>query len=183
MTYQPPAGRRLAAHAAPVGGSTPTRLHAHRALRLFGAAGALAAGLCLIIASVVLVAGAAGPGRATHVSTAARRSSLQSKGSSTRPARADHVLRTFAGIGNRVTPRFTVPAHSRWRLRWLYQCTPGEPGQQLIIREGVATGTGISVGATGPSGSGSASAYSAGRTHYLVVITNCAWTTQVLDHG
>jgi hypothetical protein len=183
MSYQAPGGRRLAAHAAPVGGSTPMRLHAHRALRLFVTGGAWAAGLCLIIALVVLVADAAGPGRATHVSTDGRYR-LQSKARSTHPAGADHVLRTFAGIGDRTTPRFTVAARSRWRLRWLYQCTPGEPGKRLIIREGNATGAGISVSRTGPSGSGSsASAYATARTHYLVVITNCAWTAQVLDRG
>jgi hypothetical protein len=159
------------------------RLQAHRALRLFVTAGACAAGLCLIIGSVVLVANAAGSGKATHVSTAARRYRLRPEADSTQPGGADQVLRTFAGIGDRTTPRFTVTAHSRWQLQWLYQCTPGEPGQDLIIREGDAVGSGISVSETGPSGRGSASAYSAVRTHYLVVITNCAWTARVLDHG
>jgi hypothetical protein len=188
MTNQPPAGRRVAAHAAPLVGATPVRLHTHRALRLLVTAGGWAAGLCLIIASVVLVADATGPGRTSHVSTAAGRFRLQAKAGSSQPTAADYVLRTFAGIGNRITPRFAVAAHSRWRVRWLYQCTPGVPGRQLIIREGVAAGRGISVSATGSSGHGTsgyadASATAAARTQYLVVITNCAWTAQVLDHG
>ena len=47
------------------------RVHAHRALRLAGVAGAWAAGLCLVIGSVALVAETTQPTSATHVSTAA----------------------------------------------------------------------------------------------------------------
>jgi hypothetical protein len=186
MTYQAPAGRRLAArcpqHAAPIGGSTAVRLHAHRALRLFVTAGAWAAGFCLIVALVALVAEAAGPARAAHVTTAGNYRPPSTAGSI--PARgAGHVLRTFSGIGDRTTPPFSVAAHSHWKLQWLYQCVARAAGQRLIIREGDATGSGISVSATGASGHGLASAYAAAPRHYLVVITNCAWTARVLARG
>jgi len=187
MTYQAPAGRRQTArcpqHAAPFGGSTPVRLHAHRALRLVVAAGAWTAGLCLIIASVALVAGAAGPARTAHLTTTAGRYSAPRSTGLTQPGGATHVLHTFSGIGDQRTPQFTVAAHSRWTLDWLYQCMSGRPGQQLLIREGDATGSGISVNATGASGHGSTSAVTAARVHYLVVITSCAWTARILGRG
>jgi hypothetical protein len=156
------------------------RLHAHRALRLFVTAGAWAAGFCLIVALVALVADAAGPTGAAPVQTTARRVSLHPTAGPTRRPPAAPVLRTFSGIGDQTTPQFTVAAHSWWKVQWLYQCTPGVPGEGLIVREGDTAGNGISVSASGVSGRGEASAYAAGRAHYLVVITNCAWTARVL---
>jgi hypothetical protein len=193
MTYQTPEGWRLPPrcpqHAAPFGSSTPLRFHTHRALRLFVTAGAWAAGLCLIVASVALVAKAAGPGRATHVTSAAHQNRMPSgqlsghagTGGQSAPAGGAHdVLRTFAGTGNRVTSQFTVAAQGRWELRWSYQCAGHASADRLIIMEGNAAHSGVSVDAAGAEGEGSTWAYSDAGTHYLVVTTNCDWTAKVL---
>jgi hypothetical protein len=195
MTYQTPDGWRLPPrcpqHAAPFGSSTPLRMHTHRALRLFVTAGAWAAGLCLIVASVALVAKAAGPVRATHLTPAAGHYRISSgqlpgragNGGPSAPAgEALYVLRTFAGTGNRITSQFTVAANSRWELRWSYECTGQAPAGRLIIMEGNAAHSGVSVDAAGAEGQGSTWAYSDAGTHYLVVTTNCAWTAKVLAH-
>jgi hypothetical protein len=190
MTYQTPDGWQLPPrcpqHAAPFGSSGPLHLHAHRALRLFVTAGAWAAGLCLIIGSVALVAGSAGPADATHVRAAAARSGqLPGRGHQPRrrpPGSAGHLLGTFTGTGNRTTSQFSVAAHSRWELQWFYQCPARTPGGHLIIREGNAAGNGVSVAAAGSSGHGSTWTYSSASSHFFVVTTNCAWTAKVLGH-
>jgi hypothetical protein len=193
MTYQTPEGWRLPPrcpqHAAPFGSSTPLRIHTRRALRLFATAAAWAAGLCLVVASVALVAKAAGPAAATHMAPTAHHYRVPS-GQLSRHANhrrqsapapgADDVLRTFAGTGNRTTSQFTVAADGRWELRWSYQCGAHASGDGLIVMEGNAARSGVSVDATGAEGQGSTWAYSDAGRHYLVVITNCTWTAKVL---
>jgi hypothetical protein len=64
-----PRPRRAPQHAAvPFRWSGPARLQAHRALRLFGAAGLCAAGLCLVIGSIVLVTSQGRPGKLASAS-------------------------------------------------------------------------------------------------------------------
>jgi hypothetical protein len=201
MTYQAPEGWRLpprgAQHAAPFGTTTPLLVHAHRALRLFVTAGAWAAGLCLVIGLVALVAATAGPASGTHVAAAAGASRLSSGTSGRTGAgsggrhdgahgqaagghRTHGMVRTFAGTGNLTTSAFSVATPSRWELRWAYQCPPGAPRGRLVIREGGAENGGVSVAAAGAAGSGSTSTYSTSASHYLVVLANCAWTVRVV---
>jgi hypothetical protein len=71
-TYRDPDGwprpQRLPQHAAaPFARSSPYRLQASRALRLLGLAGTWAAGLCLVIGAIALVASAASPGKTAKV--------------------------------------------------------------------------------------------------------------------
>jgi hypothetical protein len=191
MTYQTPDGWQLPPrcpqHAAPFGSSGPLHLHAHRALRLFVTAGAWAAGLCLIIGSIALVAGTAGPADTNvRAAAAARSGQLPGHGHQRRrrPAadRAGHLLRTFTGTGGRTTSQFSVAAHSRWELQWLYRCPSRTPGGHLIIREGNAAGNGVSLDEAGTSGHGSTWTYSSASDHFFVVTTNCTWTARVLGH-
>lgn len=56
--------------AAPFASSSPGRVRARRALLLFMTAGTWAAGLCLVVGSVVLVASQAKPGRLAQISAA-----------------------------------------------------------------------------------------------------------------
>jgi hypothetical protein len=190
MTYHtrdewrlPPRGPQ---HAAPFGSSTPLRIHAHRALRLFVAAGAWGAGLCLIIGLVAMVAKTAGPGRTTHVTAATRRYTLPrghlataAPGKKAGAGRVPQLIRTFVGAGDRTTGAFRVAADSRWKLEWSYRCPARAPAGHLIIREGDAGGGGVSVDAAGAAGHGSTWTYSDASAHYLVVITNCDWTVKV----
>jgi hypothetical protein len=183
MTYPAPGRWQFPVHgshhAAPFGNATPMRIHAHRALRLLAVAGTWAAGLCLVIGSVALVAETAGPASATHVSTAAGVHHLRHGKLAGHGGRARSLARTFRGTGNQTTGAFTVAVNHRWGLRWSYAC-PGRarPGN-LLIREGGAGNRGVSVSASGAAGAGSTWAYSQAAGHYLVVISNCTWTIRV----
>jgi hypothetical protein len=183
MSYPAPDGWQFPVHgshhAAPSGHATPVRIHAYRALRLLGVAGAWAAGLCLVIGSVTLVAETAQPASATHVSTAAGVRHVQNGRLARHAGRTGPLTRTFRGAGNRTTSQFTVAPHHRWNLRWSYACPGRPPAGRLLIREGDAGSVGVSVSASGGAGAGSTWTYSQAAAHYLVVITNCAWTIQV----
>jgi hypothetical protein len=182
MTYQAPDGWQFPVHgthhAAPFGNATRMRIHTRRALRLMAAAGAWAAGLCLVIGSVALVAETAGTG-ATHVTAAAGVAGVHRP---VPPAPAGHdvpVTRIFAGTGNQTTGAFTVAPDRRWDLHWSYACPRRTPGGHLIIREGGAGNAGVTVSADGAAGAGSTWTYATTAAHYLVVLANCTWTIQV----
>jgi hypothetical protein len=188
MTYHtsddwslPPRGPQ---HAAPFTGFTPLHQHTRRALRLIVTAGAWGAGLCLVIASVALVAEATGsghpPGGIRSGQLAGQDTNAGQQLATAGPA-SEIISRTFDGTGDRVTAAFKVAAHSRWKLSWTFRCPAGTPHGQLIIRQGDAAGGGVSVDALGPAGQGSAWTFSDASEHYLVVITSCAWTATVLS--
>jgi hypothetical protein len=165
--------------APPFTNSTPLRIHAHRALRLLTAAGAWAAGLCLVIGSITLVAEAAEPASATHVTAAAGVHQVPAGTLAGHGGQGATVTRTFRGTGNRTTSQFTLAPHRRWDLRWSFTCPGRTPSGHLLIREGDAGKAGDSVSASGMAGGGSTWTYSQAAAHYLVVITNCSWTIQV----
>jgi hypothetical protein len=191
MTYHTPHGWRVTAHGplhAASAGSPATlrlRLRLHKALRLFVAAGAWGAGLCLIIASVALVAEASGSGSPDHVTATSRSYHLKQGGpagtpTARQPSRV--TLARFADTGDTVTRAFRVASASRWQLSWSYRCAAGQPGGQLQIRQGGAAGGGLIVSAAGRAARGSTWTYSTASTHYLVVTTGCAWTIEVVGH-
>jgi len=160
-------------------------------VRLFVTAGAGAAGLCLVVGSVALVAEAAVPARTAHVTDTGRYSrgpgELSGQGGAPLAAgagqRAPEVLRTFSGTGNRITTQFRVARHSSWELAWSYQCAGPAPGGRLIIMGGSGADGGVSVSADGARGQGSSWTYSDSGSHYLVVLTNCQWTAKVLGRS
>jgi hypothetical protein len=191
MTYQTPHGWRVTArgplHAASAGSPAylRLRLRLHKALRLFVAAGAWGAGLCLIIASVALVAEASGSGSPDHVTATSRAYHLKQGGPADRQAPSQPIrvtLARFAGTGGTVTRAFRVASASRWQLTWSYHCAEAQPAGQLQIRQGGAAGGGLIVSAAGRAARGSTWTYSTASTHYLVVTTGCAWTIEVAGH-
>ena len=183
MTYQAPGRWPFPGHgshrAAPLRNSTPLRIHAHRALRLLTAAGAWAAGLCLVIGSITLVAEAAEPASATHVTAAAGMHHVSAGRLAGSGGPAATVTRTFRGTGSRRTGQFTIAPDLRWELRWSFTCPGPTSAGHLLIREGDAGNAGASVSASGMAGAGSTWTYSPAAVHYLVVITNCSWTIRV----
>ena len=180
MTYPAPDGWQLPGHgphhAAPLRHATPGRRQAHRALRLLAVAGGWAAGLCLVIGSVTLVAETARPATATHVSTAA---GVDDLGNRKPAAHAGPLTRVFRGTGSQTTSQFTLTPGHRWNLRWAYACPGRAPSGHLLIRDDGAGNAGPSVSAAGAAGGGSTWIYAQAAAHELVVITNCTWTIRV----
>jgi hypothetical protein len=194
MTYRDSDGWRLPArvpqHAAPFGYSDPLRGHTRRALRLFVTAGTWAAGLCLVIGSIVLVATAAGPGSAVPKLAAARQPSPTAGQAGRDPAKVSGsgstgpapVLAAFSGQGNRTTRHFRVRAHARWELRWSYSCPAGVADGQLVVEDAGAAGRGgASIDQTGISGAGSIWLGPGKATHYLIVISTCSWSMKAVQ--
>lgn len=176
---------RLPQHAAPVGFASPGRRRAHQALRLFVAAGTWAAGLCLVIGSVVLVATAAGPEHDAGLRATSQRTSVTAGRSDPPIAMPYRQVALFTGRGGRITRRFWVTARVPWHLQWSYSCPRGRNGQ-LVVEDtsGASTGTtglGASISDSGAAGHGTTRFDPSGRSHYLIVLSSCNWTMKVMQ--
>lgn len=184
-------------HAAGLPFASPLRNHAHRALRVFVAAGSCAAGLCLLIGSIVLVAAAAdndrgqparaaadqtrlatGPGRAGQL--AAGRAAKAAARDRRRPG-AYRVVTAFSGRGNQTTRPFRLRPHLRWELRWTYNCPAAAVGQLIVEAAGGTEAAGASIYQTGIGGTGSTWLNTGGPKHSLVVISTCSWTMKAVQ--
>jgi hypothetical protein len=191
---QPP---RAPLHAAaPFGMSSPAGLHAHRALRLFVTAGTWAAGLCLVIGSIVLVVSAATPGRITgldtassghHGTTSAAGVGLDplSAGAALPPAGqavASRPIASFAGRGDQTTAEFRVHAGARWQIRWSYSCPQSIRAGLLVVENARAGAVGASITEAGLAGRGETWLNAGARRHRLIVISTCSWHMKVMQH-
>jgi hypothetical protein len=189
---QPP---RAPLHAAaPFGMSSPARLHAHRALRLFVTAGTWAAGLCLVVGSIVLVVSAATPGRITgldaassgHHDTSAAGVRLDPFSSGATLPPAGQAVATlpisFAGRGDRTTAEFRVHAGTRWQIRWSYSCPHSTRTGLLVVENARAGAVGASITEAGLAGRGETWLNADGRRHRLIVISTCSWHMKVMQH-
>jgi hypothetical protein len=204
MSYHDPDGwsvppRRAPQHAAaPFSVSSRLRQQAHRALRLFVTAGTWAAGLCLVIGLLVLVASAARPGRIGHLTAAssahaaawrraqangarAARSSADRTAAGEKTAasgQARQLIAEFAGHGDQTTGRFTLDESARWQLQWSYSC-PAKLAYGLLIVEDTGASAVPSIDQSGLAGHGDTWLHSDGANHHLVVISTCSWTMKV----
>ena len=161
--WQPP--RRNPQHGAAAGHAPPSpRDQVRRALRLIVTAGSCAAGLCLVVGLVALVAAVTKPQPSRPTNIAATASGA--RGTTKLPyqpppalvdaAHPDHggrgpsllhpapgaraaVLAALAGSGNAVTPQFSISGIA-WRLSWSCRCGAARAGRQLIVREVPAAG-------------------------------------------
>jgi hypothetical protein len=189
---QPP---RAPLHAAaPFGMSSPARLHAHRALRLFVTAGTWAAGLCLVVGSIVLVVSAATPGRiagmdaasSSHHGTSAAGTRMDTLSGGVVPAgggqtAASKQIASFAGRGDRTTAAFRVHAGARWQIRWSYSCPQNIQTGLLVVENARAGAIGASINEAGLAGRGETWLNPGGRRHRLIVISTCSWHMKVLQ--
>jgi hypothetical protein len=185
-------------HAAPPFGlSSPLQVHAHRALRLFVTAGTSAAGLCLVIGSIVLVSSAASPGRVTRLTTesaAHRERRPADRGGARRPlpgkqpSRAagagqrrlpSRLIAAFSGHGDQTTGQFSVGRTARWQISWSYRCPPSVPLGLLIVEDASPDAIGASIDQSGAAGRGDTWLNPGGPTHRLVVISTCSWNMKV----
>lgn len=197
MFYPDPGAWRLQSrdprHAASLALPSPLRRHAHQALRLFVTAGIWAAGLCLVIGSIMFVATIAAPDHAEDLSAVTHSGPAQANAvrlpghaglSAAGPARTGFLtpeIAQFSGHGDRFTPRFWVSAGVPWKLLWAYRCATGPHGQFIVADAGGATALGASISESGTAGHGITRFGPDGRSHYLVVLSGCSWTMKVVQ--
>jgi hypothetical protein len=168
---------------APMYGTSPLRRQAHQALRLFVTVGTWAAGLCLVIGALVLVASAVG--HAGHAATeAAARSTAghaDHRGRQLGQPGGGDAIAAFAGRGNGTTHQFrTAAAH--WRVVWSYRCTSGATDGMLVVAAAGSAPAGAGVDVTGASGHGNLGFGPAtGHSHRLIVISTCSWRLTVIQ--
>jgi hypothetical protein len=131
-----PAPQRAPQHAASqFRHASPTTLHAHRALRLFAAAGVCAAGLCLVVGLFVLVASASTPGRAQRLATEAAQTAAGNTAGHSPAARVPHRKQKSGGLAVGTSadqrPKHTTRSH-----------TGGRPASQQRQRHPIAAFSG-----------------------------------------
>ncbi len=185
MTHQDPyywpQPEHLPRHAAPARLLPPPY---ERALRLLVAAGIAAAGLCLVIGAVALVAAAGAPSRgATVTPTAHQSAALRSDqagaagrsrtraaaGSRTRAAAGGRtgaggpsparpaLLLGLAGDGSEITRRFRVGRPGTWNLSWSFHGCRGQRRRtEFLVTDGSPTGNGSATGNGSTTKNGSA---------------------------
>jgi hypothetical protein len=178
-------GPRVPQHAAATfGHSSPYRLQASRALRLFVTTGTWAAGLCLIIGLLVLIASAA-PGRLARANTASAHqhdSRQLPPGVPANLAAADgtgSVVAAFSGHGDATTRQFLLSSAGRWQIQWSYRCPASLPVGLLVVEDAGPGAAGASINESGAAGHGETWLNPDGRSHRLVVISTCSWTMKV----
>ena len=161
-------------------------------LRLFITFVAWAAGLSLVIGSIVLVATVTAPRHAAPpIKLAPLDNTLrpvhfgawQLSGDAARQP-GYQVLAAFSGRGTRTTAHFNVQARLRWQLRWPYRCAAGaDAGHFKLLRADTGPGqapiTTIEDFAT--SGNGLVWLRPTGARHYLVVESACSWHIKVVQ--
>jgi hypothetical protein len=172
--------------AAPFGPSSPARLRAQRALRLFAAAGVWAAGLCLVLGAIVLVVAQTRPDRLAPLSatTPSQVRGLETSSAghpaNTRPPRpAVHQLAAFSGHGDATTRTFRTAAGPSWQIRWSYTCAPTVRAGLFVVEDAGRRAVGANVTESGEAGHGITSLRPGARAHHLIVVSNCSWTMKV----
>lgn len=195
-SYRRPQPPRIPLHAAPAG-------QRQRVLRLFIAAGTGAAGLCLVIGSVALVASAGGRPRSTTVTSAshlspARPSPARLSPARLSPARTAHggstpglhgprlssahgrTILSSAGRGAGTSRRFTISGTGTWQLKWSYYDCSAQGGKGEFVVTETGTVPGASLSEFGTAGHGTAWAYRDKGSHHLVIRSECAWRIAVV---
>ena len=171
--------------------SSRLRRLARQVLQLLITTMAWAAGLALVIGSIVLVAAATGPRHTPPLSTTRNAdSSPRHPVSFATPSAGTgrtgyRVLATFSGHGNGTTAHFNVTARQAWQLQWAYRCSPQSGAAQFKLLR-ADTGPGRATISTttedfSASGRGSAWLKAAGHQHYLKVISACSWRVKVVQ--
>jgi hypothetical protein len=161
-------------------------------LQLFITFVAWAAGLSLVIGSVVLVVTVTEPRQAAPAIKVSRQDDpLRQVQDGERPTSGDaarspyhQVLVAFSGHGSRTTARFNVKTRLRWQLQWTYHCGAGADGGHFkLLRADLGPGqepvTTTDEFAT--SGHGLVWLTPTGPRHYLVVQSACSWHIEVLQ--
>ena len=159
-----------------------------RALRLLMAAGITAAGLCLVIGAVALVAAAGGRSGDATVTPAAHQSPAQPSVLLDPVARDRHgahgaiAMRPVPLLGrtgreSEITGRFRVGGTGTWQLSWSYDGCRGGRGAAFAVTDGSAAG--LAVAGSGSAGHGVSRSRAEPGWHHLIIRSRCAWTIRV----
>jgi hypothetical protein len=144
----------------------PLYRQAYLALRLFIAVGSWAAGLCLVIGAVVLVANTSKSGNAVHAAAQAGHGvGVGSQHAASRVGRGAGpdaaAVSPAAGRPPLAQPPVEAPSHPAGKPRagsWSFSCPARLRTGQLIGKAW----------------------YPAGNNHYLVVVSHCSWKLRVV---
>ncbi len=181
--------------------------HMHRVLRLIMTAGAVAAGLCLVVGMVTLVValgdhGKAGQNRTgvagrTHAGSrppGSQRTQPPHSGAgpgsrarganrgprlSSRPFSPGKQLALYHGSGSAEPGPLHVPAPGAWGLYWQYRCPGGRPGEFILGETRTSASLAVTVRQAHRSGHGAYWVLADTGEHSLVIASNCAWRLRV----
>jgi hypothetical protein len=139
------------------------------------AAGMVAAGLCLVLAFVALVAAHGnGSSSGSRVISSAD-SHHQSKGGA-----LGLVVRTIRGDGNRRTATFSISRPGLWGLAWSYSCASHQRGIFFLSEDNSGKDHGQHVDTSGQSGHGLIWSSGDSGKHYVTAESSCSWLIQVV---
>jgi hypothetical protein len=165
------------------GFGSPPRSSAVRALRLVMAAGAAAAGLCLVLAMIALAVTIGGANIAGTVSDHAPK---RHHGGTTSPAQPrphpGPAIVVYQGSGSGKHGPFDIKAPGTWGLGWTFRCPAGLQDGFSVgeIGSGQNTaGKDIEISASGPAGSGLSWDPGDPGRHSLIVVSDCPWTIRI----
>jgi hypothetical protein len=159
---------------------TPLLTAQHRVLRLIMAVGAVAVGLCVVLAMVALVVSLGGnparnAGKASDVGAAYPRPRVLT--GHVPPA----TLARYRGKGSGERA-FMLRTPGRIVLAWSYRCPAGRAARFTLGQALVPADLGLDQYRTGRIGSGSTQLREDAGRHVLVVVSDCTWTLSVLRH-
>jgi len=157
------------------------------ALRFFITAIAWAAGLGLVIGSIVLIATVTAPDRAVPASGLGRGDQNSLRQEAPRAPVDYRVLAAFSGHGDRKTKEFSVKASLQWQVRWTYRCAPkADAAKFTLLRADMGPGHPTIRRTTedfARRGRGSAWLRATGHQYYLEVISACSWRVKVMQEA
>lgn len=156
------------------------------------AAGTAAAGMCLVLALLALMAAR---GDTTVSNVAASHGMARGDRGHRTPGRrpphlpgqpghqvADPTLATYRGTGSAKPHRFTVDKPGDWGLSWSFGCPAGH-GIFSISERHSGSGKEIKVNASGPSGHGISFQTKDPGDHSIAVTSDCSWKVRVFLRG
>ena len=153
---------------------TPLLTAQHRVLRLIMAVGAVAVGLCVVLAMVALVVSLGGSPARNVAQTGHGSAAYPQPRVLTGHAPAATLARYQGkGSGERA---FMLRTPGRIVLAWSYRCPAGRAARFTLGQALVPADLGLDQYRTGRIGSGSTQLREGAGRHVLVVVSDCAWT-------
>ncbi len=159
---------------------TPLLTAQHRALRLIMAVGAVAVGMCVVLAMVALVVRLGGnPARNVAKTSDIGAAYPLPRDLSGQPPAATLARYQGEGSGERAF-MLRMPGHIV--LAWSYQCPVGRAARFTFGQALVPADVGLDQYRTERIGSGTMELSEDAGRHVLVVVSDCRWTISLVQH-